>query len=178
MKTASVQPINLRDSHTGHVIPKEDRTFTGARGAGPFSQPVSYFNHSEPMITRFHKQTRLLRLVCLVAASAVMTGQQLPAALADPLPVRGLQEVPSRQVKLSGGFWGPRLKLHNDVTIPHALDERRTRHSAGVVRLVEFGHSRACIDVTYELDDFGRNVERGIALDPLLDFARGAGLLE
>ena len=37
-------------------------------------------------------------------------------------PLRGLQEVPNQQVKLHGGFWGPRLKTALDVTIPHSLD--------------------------------------------------------
>lgn len=37
-------------------------------------------------------------------------------------PRRGLVEVPAAQVKLRGGFWGPRLDLHRRVTIPHVLD--------------------------------------------------------
>ena len=44
--------------------------------------------------------------------------------LADsPAPVRGLLEVSHENVKFVGGFWGPRVKIANEVTIPHALDE-------------------------------------------------------
>ena len=46
------------------------------------------------------------------------------ASAADAIaPIRGLREVPHEQVELRGGFWGTRLKIHHDVTIPHALDE-------------------------------------------------------
>ena len=41
----------------------------------------------------------------------------------NPPPVRGFQEVGQAQVKLRGGFWGPRMKTAHDVTIPHSLDE-------------------------------------------------------
>ncbi|MEI8372214.1 MAG: beta-L-arabinofuranosidase domain-containing protein [Planctomycetota bacterium] len=44
------------------------------------------------------------------------------AAAADAQPRQGLREVPSAAVNLVGGFWGPRLKIHHEVTIPHALD--------------------------------------------------------
>jgi len=43
-------------------------------------------------------------------------------AWADPQPMRGLEEVGHAQVELRGGFWGPRLKTHHDVTIHHALN--------------------------------------------------------
>lgn len=42
---------------------------------------------------------------------------------AEPALVRGLKEVNHAQVELRGGFWGPRLKTQQEVTIPHALDE-------------------------------------------------------
>ena len=38
-------------------------------------------------------------------------------------PVRGFSEVSQAQVELRGGFWGPRLKIGHDVTIPHSLNE-------------------------------------------------------
>jgi uncharacterized protein len=41
---------------------------------------------------------------------------------ADVHPVRGLREVGQDQVELQGGFWGPRLKTHHEVTVPHALN--------------------------------------------------------
>jgi len=44
------------------------------------------------------------------------------AAWADLPPSRGLEEVNHKQVELRGGFWGPRLKTHHEVTVPHALD--------------------------------------------------------
>lgn len=34
----------------------------------------------------------------------------------------GLQPVSHERVELRGGFWGPRLKTHHEVTIPHVLD--------------------------------------------------------
>ena len=56
-------------------------------------------------------------------ATMMMAAFPLRAAPADPPPVRGLGEVGHAQVELRGGFWGPRLKTHHEVTIPHALDE-------------------------------------------------------
>jgi len=44
------------------------------------------------------------------------------AAWADPPPLHGLDEVNHERVELRGGFWGPRLKTHHEVTVPHALD--------------------------------------------------------
>jgi DUF1680 family protein len=44
------------------------------------------------------------------------------ASSADIAPARGLQEVNHECVELKGGFWGPRLKTHHEVTIPHALN--------------------------------------------------------
>jgi len=43
-------------------------------------------------------------------------------AWGGPPAVRGLRETPLSRVALRGGFWGPRLRTHHDVTIPHALD--------------------------------------------------------
>ncbi|MHC4165873.1 MAG: glycoside hydrolase family 127 protein [Planctomycetota bacterium] len=36
--------------------------------------------------------------------------------------INGLIEVTHDQVDVRGGFWGPRLKTHHEVTIPHALN--------------------------------------------------------
>lgn len=41
----------------------------------------------------------------------------------NPPPLRGFTEVSQAQVKLTGGFWGPRLKTSSAVTIPHTLTE-------------------------------------------------------
>ena len=54
----------------------------------------------------------LATMLCLAA-----TGSS-----ADVPPMRGLQEVAHDQVELRDGFWGPRLKTHHEVTIPHALN--------------------------------------------------------
>ena len=40
----------------------------------------------------------------------------------NPMPWHGLDEVNHGRVELRGGFWGPRLKTHHEVTIPHALN--------------------------------------------------------
>ena len=37
-------------------------------------------------------------------------------------PMRGLEEVGYHDVDLKGGFWGPRLQIHHEVTVGHALD--------------------------------------------------------
>ena len=43
-------------------------------------------------------------------------------ARTGPPESRGLQEVGHERVALRGGFWGPRLKTHHEVTVPHALN--------------------------------------------------------
>ena len=58
----------------------------------------------------------------LAFTMVMMAGLQALAAQADPAPLRGLEEVTQAQVELRGGFWGPRLKTHSSVTVPHALD--------------------------------------------------------
>ena len=60
---------------------------------------------------------RAFRAVLCFSLIAILTDAQ-----AEVPPVRGLQEVNHAQVELRGGFWGPRLKTHHEVTIPHALD--------------------------------------------------------
>lgn len=53
-------------------------------------------------------------LICAIAVTNTAT--------ADEVPIKGLTEVAHDRVKLVDGFWGPRLKTHHEVTIPHALD--------------------------------------------------------
>ena len=57
-------------------------------------------------------------------AGTLSAAPETPAAAIAPNlpPTRGLEEVDSAQVHLQGGFWGPRLKVHQAVTIPHGLD--------------------------------------------------------
>lgn len=63
------------------------------------------------------------RACCVfVLAVSMMAAGKLPAATSSPLPVRGLEEVEDAQVELRGGFWGPRLKINHEVTVPHALN--------------------------------------------------------
>ena len=40
----------------------------------------------------------------------------------------GLEEVGVRNVRLHGGFWGPRLETHRKTTIPHVLDKLEERN--------------------------------------------------
>jgi len=54
--------------------------------------------------------------------AAVALCLAVAASSADTPPVKGLQDVPIDCVRLRGGFWGPRLKIHIEVTIPHALN--------------------------------------------------------
>ena len=44
-----------------------------------------------------------------------------PFTVADTPPLHGLNEVNHAKVELKGSFWGPRLKTHHEVTVPHAL---------------------------------------------------------
>jgi DUF1680 family protein len=63
----------------------------------------------------------MLSSICLLP---LITAAQEPAI---PLPPeRGLEEVGPAILK--GGFWGPRLEIHRQTTIPHILDELEARH--------------------------------------------------
>ena len=64
----------------------------------------------------------LVRAARLVVLAAVLSAPLGALLAAEVPPLRGLQEVDSAQVDLRGGFWGPRLKTHHEVTIPHGLD--------------------------------------------------------
>jgi hypothetical protein len=52
------------------------------------------------------------------AGTALRSGERA----GNPMPRHGLDEVNHERVELRGGFWGPRLKTHHEVTVPHALD--------------------------------------------------------
>ena len=52
----------------------------------------------------------------------LMLGLAGAEAWAGPPEPRGLRAVAHERVELRGGFWGPRLRTHHEVTIPHALD--------------------------------------------------------
>lgn len=58
-----------------------------------------------------------------LCAALVVLAAAMPGPAAEPRPLRGLREVDHGRVSLEGGFWGPRLAVHHDVTLPHALDE-------------------------------------------------------
>ena len=58
----------------------------------------------------------------IIIIAVVTLGVMSITAGSDVLPNRGLYEVSHERVELHGGFWGPRLKTHLEVTIPHALN--------------------------------------------------------
>ena len=74
------------------------------------------------MIARRFRFSSPISAACLAAALALVAGRPVAAAPAAAAPLRGLTEVGHAQVELRGGFWGPRLKAHQELTLPHALD--------------------------------------------------------
>ena len=59
---------------------------------------------------------------CLLPLAAA--GEEPAAALPRlKAPTSGLEEVGLRDVRLQGGFWGPRLDTHHKTTVPHVLDK-------------------------------------------------------
>jgi len=60
-------------------------------------------------------------LFLLVSLCVGLMEPSAGVAGAGPPPQRGLTEVPAGRVTLCGGFWGPRLKRHHEVTLPHVL---------------------------------------------------------
>jgi uncharacterized protein len=62
-----------------------------------------------------HLNPSLMCTLLALGLSSVSRGDDLP-------PQRGLDNVSHDQVELRGGFWGPRLEIHHQTTIPHALD--------------------------------------------------------
>ncbi len=65
---------------------------------------------------------RFQSLLGVLTVCAIALGPAAEAPSADIPPARGLEEISHRQVELRGGFWGPRLKVNHEVTVPHALD--------------------------------------------------------
>ena len=81
------------------------------------------------MITDLHaskignrRRLASLHFTFLIVAAVILSSRQAVATPPDPLPMRGLDEVNHAQVELRGGFWGPRLNTHREVTIPHSLN--------------------------------------------------------
>lgn len=70
--------------------------------------------------------TMLLQPLPTEAADAPVAHEGVMVAsggrVSAPPPLRGLEEIEHARVDLRGGFWGPRLKTHHAVTIPHGLD--------------------------------------------------------
>ncbi|MCY2954808.1 MAG: glycoside hydrolase family 127 protein [Planctomycetota bacterium] len=64
-----------------------------------------------------HVQRRIVRqcVVCVLCFLGAVAWADVPL-------MRGLEEVDHAQVELRGGFWGPRLRTHHEVTVPHALN--------------------------------------------------------
>jgi DUF1680 family protein len=78
----------------------------------------------------FIRKVILLALATLPAVAAEPARPESASSLHAGLkpPVHGLEEVSPQDVKLRGGFWGPRLDIHHMTTIPHVLhmlDERK-----------------------------------------------------
>src|SRR5688572_26065235 len=55
--------------------------------------------------------------LCVLCASAVIM------ICMNPLPAQPLKDVPLMNVKLSGGFWAPRLETNRTVTVWHNFDQ-------------------------------------------------------
>jgi len=66
------------------------------------------------------KQRQFNAALIITVALGCMTS----STRADAPPLRGLDEVNHSKVELRGGFWGPRLKIHHEVTVPHAFLRR------------------------------------------------------
>jgi len=81
----------------------------------------SFYNgpHKGPKPARYLRLWSLDRPSAALAIALCLTAA---ASSADVPPKRGLEEVNHKQVDLRGGFWGPRLKTADEVTIPHALN--------------------------------------------------------
>jgi uncharacterized protein len=116
------------------------------------------------------------------AASILVLGAATLWAQTDPHPLRGLEEVSVDGVELRGGFWGPRLKTHREVTIPHALDcLEKDGHvtnfdkAAGVLKGGPSGHHAFDSDLHKALE--GALYALGRDGDPALR-ARVDGILE
>jgi uncharacterized protein len=59
-----------------------------------------------------------------LCAMAIIGFSPLISQAADPaLPDYTIQPVPSKQVKVDGGFWGPKIETNRTITIPHLLKE-------------------------------------------------------
>jgi hypothetical protein len=64
-------------------------------------------------------------LVLSITAHGAETPASIPRLMA---PAHGLEEVPARNVRLDGGFWGPRLRIHHETTVRHVLDKLEKHH--------------------------------------------------
>jgi DUF1680 family protein len=75
----------------------------------------------------------LLFPITVLAATIVLAAKPTPAGSTSPPPtelkppLHGLEEVGFQDVRLEGGFWGPRLERHHQTTIPHVLDKLEER---------------------------------------------------
>jgi DUF1680 family protein len=60
-------------------------------------------------------------VVCVVGLMGVVAAQVVPTQ--SPTPGYPIQAVPLSQVKVTGGFWLPKLETNRTVTIPHILQQ-------------------------------------------------------
>jgi hypothetical protein len=63
---------------------------------------------------------------CLLPITALAEAPTAPTPELKA-PLHGLEEVGWQDVNLRGGFWGPRLEIHHQTTIPHVLDKLEER---------------------------------------------------
>jgi DUF1680 family protein len=70
------------------------------------------------------KENQMISLLISVifAVGSVAAAPPNATQLRLKAPSQGLEEVGYHDVNLQGGFWGPRLKIHHNVTVGHALD--------------------------------------------------------
>jgi len=80
-----------------------------------------------------------LRLSCSILAVVVMVSTDtLLANVAEGSPKTELKPVPFTDVKLSGGFWGPRIETNRTVSLPHSL---QMLEKAGNIKNLELAAS-------------------------------------
>ena len=70
----------------------------------------------------------LIATTTALTAEPASDGDVSPTPTGIKRPLRGLEEVGYRNVRLKGGFWGPRLERHHRTTVPHVLDKLEEHH--------------------------------------------------
>jgi DUF1680 family protein len=98
---------------------------------GNFRTPATAGGSLTKKIMEHRKPKKLPALAWLGAGLLTLAsaGEEPPAVTPQlKAPVSGLEEVGVRNVRLHGGFWGPRLETHRKTTVPHVLDKLEERN--------------------------------------------------